>query len=278
MRFEDEAQYRAFSGKDIKVTYDSEHAITSQTVRIPDLSSVNVTMVTLQVPYLLYQDFNSISTYSDGHDNPGVGGTASDTYKGITELSGIGLPGWYGTRIGIQGGVARICCRFENIAASAYYKGRLYTPQLTNIKEDEDVKIKVSFKYGSNRNEKRKFMSSSKPDKTGLLYMGFNSQSEVVNPDISEGDFMDQVAGLVAGSGYASMTPSSLSPKVINGQELDKENGAYNYLPKSNTIITESSVDRNMRIGWILSTNNDSFGTHANYWFYIDEIKVQITK
>lgn len=33
-----------------------------------------------------------------------------------------------------------------------------------------------------------------------------------------------------------------------------------------------------MRLGWIITTDNSSSNTNANYWFYIDDIKVQIVK
>jgi hypothetical protein len=79
-------------------------------------------------------------------------GTASDTYKGISEFSSKGLPGWYGARVGVQGGTSlRICCRYEHVLlAGAYYKGRVYTPFLSNIKDGKDVKIVQNWKWGLN--------------------------------------------------------------------------------------------------------------------------------
>ena len=144
------------------------------------------------------------------------------------------------------------------------------------IKEGKDVKISVSFKHGSNRNE-RKPVFGSRPDKSPILYFGINTQDTVTNPDENEGDIIDQVTGLYAGSGYANPTPTSLSPMVIKGEYLDKENGSYTSLPKSKTV-TIDNVDRYMRLGWILTTDNSASNTNANYWFYIDEIKVQLTK
>ena len=43
IRFEDEAMYRKFSKQSIIVVYDSENTLTSQTVKVGDLSSVNST-------------------------------------------------------------------------------------------------------------------------------------------------------------------------------------------------------------------------------------------
>ena len=149
------------------------------------------------------------------------------------------------------------------------------------LKEGSDVKISVSFKHGSNRNERKADgfigIGGKKPDKSPILYFGINTQDVVTNPDQSEGNIIDSITGMIAGSGFSSSTPTSLSPMVIKGEYLDKENGSYTSLPKSKTIEIEN-VDRYMRLGWILTTDNEGRDTNANYWLYIDEIKVQIAK
>lgn len=287
IRFADYESYSVFSNKTISVKLETDNAESlSYAVipEIPDNVQTHKSSISASMPYLLYQNFSSI-TYNDGHDAPTVG-TNSDTYKGITELSSAGLPGWYGTRIGIQSGAARICCRYENVdvaiySGSAYYKGRLYTPQLSRIKEGKDVTIQVSFKHGSNREERNTGgffgIGGSKPNKSPILYFGVNSQEVVTNPDQTEGDIIDKITGMIAGSGFSSATPSSLMPMVIKGEYLDKENGSFTNLPKTKTV-TIDGVDRYMRLGWIMTTDNSSSNTNANYWLYIDEIKVQIKK
>jgi len=277
LRFEDEAGYRAFSGQSITVLYDSDNALTNQTVKISDLSSVNSVNVSLTVPYLFYEDFSSISSFSDGHDNPKVG-TGSDTYKGISELSSYSMPGWYGTRIGVQGGTAmRICCRYEHvILAGAYYKGRAYTPFLSGIKDGKDVKISVSFRYGSNRSE-RDPLFGSPPKKQAIMYFGINTQDAVSNPDQSEGDIIDSITGMIAGSGFSSSAPTSLSPMVIKGESMNSSGGSYTSFEGTKSV-TIDNVDNGMRLAWIVTTNNTSSNTNGNYWLYIDDIKVQLTK
>lgn len=277
-RFEEASAYQAFSEKNITVTYDSENAIVTQTVTIPNLSSISTTTVNLTVPYLFFEDFSGIPTFNDGHDNPKVG-VASDTYKDIIELSGNSLPGWYATRIGGQSGTSvRICCRYEHVAlAGAYYKGRIYTPFLSNIKDGKDVKISVSFKYAGDRKE-RDPLFGSPPKKSPKLYFGINSQNKVTNPDKNEGDgLLDGVAGLISGSGYASSKPTSLSPMVIDGEALPPTGGAYTSFAGTKTVTIEK-VDNAMRLGWILSTDNTSSNTNANYWLYLDDIQVKIVK
>ena len=279
LRFEDEAQYMAFSGKSISVTYDSDNALVRETVVMPDLSANNKANVSLAVPYLFFEDFSAIPSFNDGHDNPKVG-TSSDTYKGITELSSYSsvLSGWYGTRIGGQGGTSiRICCRYEHVLlAGAYYKGRVYTPFLSNIKDGKDVKLSVSFRYGSDRRERDPLLGSP-PDKSPIMYFGINSQDYVTNPDENEGDVIDQITGLIGGSGYASSAPTSLSPMVIKGETLPKTGGSYTSFAGTKSV-TIDNVDNGMRMAWIVSTDNTASNTNANYWLYIDDIKVSIAK
>lgn len=277
IRFEDEAAFKAFSGKSIAVKYDTDNTLTSQNVTIPNLSSANSATLSLTVPYLFYQDFSGVGSFNDGHDSPTVG-TASDTYKGISEFSSNGLPGWYGARVGVQGGTAlRICCRYEHVLlAGAYYKGRVYTPFLSNIKDGKDVKISVSFRYGSNRDERDPLLGSP-PKKQALLYFGVNTQSAVTNPDEIEGDLIDNVTGLVAGSGYASATPSSLNPMVIKGEAMSTSGGSYTSFEGTKNV-TIDNVDNGMRLGWIVTTNNTSSNTNGNYWLYLDDVKVQVAQ
>ena len=279
LRFESEAQYKAFSGKSISVTYDSDNALTRQTVVMPDLSAEAKARISLTVPYLFYEDFSGIPSFSDGHDNPSVG-MDSDTYKGITELSSKTsvLSGWYGTRIGGQSGTSiRICCRYEHVLlAGAYYKGRVYTPFLSGIKDGKDVNISVSFRYGSNRKE-RDPLFGSPPDKSPLMYFGINTQDTVTNPDVNEGNIIDQITGLVGGSGFASSAPTSLSPMVIKGEYLPKTGGSYTSFAGTKSVTIEN-VDNGMRLAWVISTDNTASNTNANYWLYIDDIKVSIAK
>lgn len=278
IRFEDEAMYRKFSKQSIKVVYDSENTLTSQNVTVSDISSANSTTVSLTVPYLFFEDFSGIGSFSDGHDNPKVGGD-SDTYKGITEMSSYSLSNWYGTRIGGQAGTAvRICCRYEHVLlAGAYYKGRIYTPFMSNIKEGKDVKISVSFRYGGNRSE-RDPLFGSPPKKSPIMYFGINTQETVTNPDQSEGDIVDSITGMIAGSGFSSATPSSLSPMVIKGEKLQKPtDGSYTSFEGTKNV-TIDNVDNGMRLGWIITTDNTSSNTNGNYWLYLDDIKVQIAK
>ena len=277
IRFENEAQYRAFSGKTISVTYDSDNALTYQSVTLPNLTSANTVTTSLTVPYLFYEDFSGIPSFSDGHDNPSTGAN-SDTYKGISELSAYSLGGWYASRVGGQAGTAvRICCRFESVAiGSAYYKGRIYTSFLSNIKDDSTVNISVSFRYGGNIKEADYFWSPA-PKEDPKMYFGINTEDVVTNPDATEGGLIEDITNLYGGIGYASWADSSMNPIAIRAENIPKSGGSYTSFAGTKNV-TISNVDNGMRLGWIVTTDNTEDSTNGNYWLYLDDIKVQISK
>jgi hypothetical protein len=99
----------------------------------------------------------------------------------------------------------------------------------------------------------------------------------VTNPDQNEGDIIDQVTGLIGGTGYAGNIVTSLSPLVIKGEYLPKTGGSYTSFAGTRTVTVEN-VDNGMRLAWVLSTDNTASNTNANYWLYLDDIKVSIAK
>jgi hypothetical protein len=94
---------------------------------------------------------------------------------------------------------------------------------------------------------------------------------------VNEGNIIDQVTGLVGGSGFASSAPTSLSPMVIKGETLPKTGGSYTSFAGTKSVTVEN-VDNGMRLAWIISTDNTASNTNANYWLYIDDIKVSIAQ
>ena len=109
------------------------------------------------------------------------------------------------------------------------------------------------------------------------MYFGINTQDPVTNPDQNEGNIIDQVTGLIGGTGYAGNTVTSLSPLVIKGEYLPKTGGSYTSFAGTRTVTVEN-VDNGMRLAWVLSTDNTASNTNANYWLYLDDIKVSIAK
>ena len=285
----------AVEGKTLPFELESEHALFSQTVSFENLAVGQANdLDAINVPYLFAEDFSGIPTFSDGHDNIGVGGTASDRWYGITDLSAKSstLAGWYGARVGGESGKSvRICCRYEDVlVGNAYYKGRIYTPFLKNIKDDvkNGVKISVSFNYSGARSEMKEtkgYWTTNKwgipyykteevlPNKNPVFYFGIDTQENVENPD----DPDSIIGGWTGSGGYGDQYPSSLSNLGVDKEVVTTLNGGWNSISSSKTV-TLSGVNNKSRLAWIVTTDSEASAVNANYWLYIDNIKVQIAK
>ena len=260
----------------IPAVFDSEHAIVSGSFKLGSNAISNNTLaVSVKAPYLFFEDFSGIGNFSDGHDNIGVGGSASDSWYGITELSTktSDLAGWYAARVGGQSATSvRICCRYEDVlVGNAYYKGRIYTPFLKNIKDGKSIKILVSFRYGGARSERKSW--GKYPNKNPMLSFGIDKQEVVSNPD----DPNSILGGWTGSGGYGDKSPSSLSYFAIKDETITDLNGSYASMGGKKDIQI-SSVDNKSRLAWIVSTNSNASTTHANYWLYLDDIQVSIAK
>ena len=63
------------SGKTVTVQYESESAVVSNTLTMPQITESGSNDITFSVPYLLAEDFSSINQNAGDYDNPEVGGT-----------------------------------------------------------------------------------------------------------------------------------------------------------------------------------------------------------
>ena len=72
------------------------------------------------------------------------------------------------------------------------------------------------------------------------------------------------------------MNFTSLSPIAIKGEAIPM-GGSYTSFAGTKTVTIEN-VDNGMRLGWVVTTDSDAGSVNANYWLYIDDIKVQITR
>lgn len=263
-RFPDYDAYAKFSNATITIELETENTITAVTAGVGSIPSgveSYTAKISATVPYLLYQDFSSIPNFSDGHDNAGGG---SDTWIGMNELSSYAsaLEGWHGARVGGKASTAiRICCRYQNVAKGAYYKGQLYAPALTRIKEGKSVKVNVSFKYGGGSNKDK-----AKP----LMYFGINTLNPLTNPDET-----DLMGGVITGTGYGNQYPATLLPVFIEKKELAR---GSEYSCNETASITINDFDNFMRLTWFVTTTHTALFTNSNTWLYLDDIKVQIVK
>lgn len=138
IKFESEDIYRALSGREIAVSFDCEHVTTNGTLTMPDMSSGLSTDISAGLPYLLYEDFSAVESFS-----------SDDAYTGGINFGSKGahsfLNGWTGARIGAEAGkCVRIACRRET---SSDYPARVDSAPFV-LKKAAD--IVVHFDYGAN--------------------------------------------------------------------------------------------------------------------------------
>ena len=129
------ADLQSLAGKSVTATYESQNAIVSGSAVIPaDAAANGNATISLNVPYLLQEDFSVAAGYT-----PEWGNSTNPT---AVWLNDYGLNGWSGSRIALHGGLcAQVSVRHEAIAQ---YPGRLDTPLLP-LKEGAAVKVRVTF-------------------------------------------------------------------------------------------------------------------------------------
>lgn len=258
--------YAKFSNATITLELETENTISTSNVSIgaiPTGAESHVSQISATVPYLLYQDFSSIPDFSDGHDDPKTG-LGSDTWVGMNELSSYtsALTDWYGARVGGKSGTAvRLCCRYQNVAKGAYYKGQLYAPAITRIKEGHSVKVNVSFRYGG---------GSTTSKAKSLMYFGINSLNPIVNPDDT-----DLMGGVITGTGYGNQYPATLLPVLIEKKELSR---GSDYSFEGTASVNINDFDNFMRLTWFVTSTHTALFTNSNSWLFLDDIKLQIVK
>ena len=255
------ASFNGYSTSAIK--YESVHAIVPEKVSRTFSSSAtqgNRYPQAIASPYLFSQDFNNVSNFNDGHDDPKTG-WSSDTYKKVIELSSksSAMSNWYASRIGVSNGVLRLCCRMEYATAltGEYYKGRLDTPFITTIKDGASPKIRVSFRYGSANKEYTLFGST--PNGSPTLYVGYSDENQDLSID------SDTATSI-------TMTQIALQGEILTGRD-----GSYTNMPSTKSVDI-SGFDNKMRITWMVSTDATATASsgNGNYWIYMDDITVSI--
>ena len=235
--FEDIYKYRALGGKNITVSFDSEHVTTSETVTLPDLTKVSSYEVACAVPYLLYEDFSTVPSFSS-NDKYGTSSAGSMGYYSF-------LNGWTGGRIGASAGKCiRIACRRET---SARYGARVDSKPIIALKKSAD--IDVTFDYGMN-NEFLKGLISN-PDVGQTFYVGYVTST----------------------SGYKSGDETGTYGA---GTYMHDKTGSYDSTPYNDTFTIEDVPTGVVRISWRTVIEHNSGLTNTTCWLYIDNVKVQI--
>ena len=156
-----------YAGKTFTFRYDSDNAIVEDKVTFNGFVAYGDNNFTSKVPYLLFEDFECITTESNSNGD--------NTYdKNDRNQPGVSLdnimcsPGWNAARYWTKGHAMRINTRAQatsaifKVWASSHY-GRLDTPQLKNLKSGKTVNLKLQFDAGGNKHKESTFTVNSIP-------------------------------------------------------------------------------------------------------------------
>ena len=252
--------YEALANQPVTVQFESENAIVYSDITMPDTSIGTSTDVTLDVPYLYFEDFSTTTKSSNYDDNSSLSITDATGGDAI-DLSSESWPqGWTGSRCGLEAGKAvRVSCRAEKVLVSGAYNGRIDSPAMSAIKDGCSVKLRVQFDYSFNREGNR---SSNLQH-----YLAFGYHS---------------TAGPIETSGQNSNPNYTIDANIASGLTGDF-NGSYDNinLPADYAVDGCTSTTRFAWESYI--TTFDAFSGffnsyYYNNWVYIDNIRVQIVK
>ena len=258
----------SLAGQTMTVIYESEHAIVNQTLTIPNYNAGQIADVELTVPYLFFEDFSQIGSFTDDHDDAPTGfDFDGDTYNNVKMLDDEDshLAGWSGGHIGGQAGTSiRIMCRYEaGMSANAYYKGRVDTRAIGGIKSTANISI--TFDYATAY--VHYFTSGGSVNSPIKMYMGYTTTTGAVKPD--------------SGSTDTSKTaPTNLPNKLIDGKSISENSGGYDSGFYTHPAVVLNSATADTRLSWVVSSDIKAkfLGGNGNFWIYIDNIKVSIAK
>lgn len=246
----DVTDLEGLAGQPITVTYESENAIVSQALTLPNYAAGRVTDITLTVPYLLYEDFSTVGNISsnDGYTS----GFSTGTKDGVSFLNG-----WSGGRVGASAGTAiRIACRRET---SADYPARVDTAPLSGLKAGANVSVSWTFDYSMDRQEGG--VAISMPLLGQYVYLGSTTTQGAIE---SGANFYTSGIG-----GQDGSFPVNFYLNEVGGSYTTISN-TYNYVMANCGSTT--------RLTWLTTNEHKAGTTNGTYWLYIDNVKVSIVK
>lgn len=246
----DVTDLEGLAGQPITVTYESENAIVTQSLTLPNYEAGKLTNVDLTVPYLLYEDFSTVGNISsnDGYTS----GFSTGSMSGVAFLNG-----WSGGRIGASAGTAiRIACRRET---SADYPARVDTAPLSGLKAGANVSVSWTFDYSMDRQEGG--LAISMPLLGQYVYLGSTTTQGAIE---SGPNFYTSKIG-----GQDGSFPTNFY--------LNETGGSYTTMSYTHTYVL-SGCGSTTRLTWLTTNEHKAGTTNGTFWLYIDNVKVSIAK
>ena len=269
VKFEtDEESYKAFSEKEITVSYDSENALMSETLVMPAITGRGSTDVSLTVPYLLFEDFSCVFAEGESYGNNSY--SESEREQPGSSLDGcMSHTGWNAARYWTTGNSIRINTRYQCVkillAFASYHHGRLDTPQLSGLKSGKIVNLNMTFDAG------------------GYLHEDSSAELSNITLNIAKHSNAGVLDGIPTGStGITSSYDTTLSDFGTK-QDSHEMSNVYGNNAFGATFPTYESaiskVDSTTRlVFYVTFTGSESFACNAEFNVYLDNIKVQIAK
>lgn len=229
-----------------QVTYDSEHALLTETFTLPAVTPETLNQVAaFRVPYLFEEDFSGVN--GAGHDDDKYTGNASGY-----DLQDMNLPGWSGQRVGsnAEAQAVRVHSRHEGAwGINAYYNGRITSAPLSNLKSStQPVSVKITFRTGG----------SHAGTAYGSNFCQFGTTTNTGNMLYSDTD-MTAVGDRLTIPGECS----------------------YTNIPHAIETLPAFPATKETRLSWKV-TNDDSKspfgGSYTSYYVYLDNIRVSIAQ
>lgn len=229
-----------------QVTYDSEHALLTETFTLPAVTPETLNQVAaFRVPYLFEEDFSGVN--GAGHDDDKYTGNASGY-----DLQDMNLPGWSGQRVGsnAEARAVRVHSRHEGAwGINAYYNGRITSAPLSNLKSStQPVSVKITFRTGG----------SHAGTAYGSNFCQFGTTTNTGNMLYSDTD-MTAVGDRLTIPGECS----------------------YTNIPHAIETLPAFPATKETRLSWKV-TNDDSKsplgGSYTSYYVYLDDIRVSIAQ
>lgn len=241
----DEKQFRTLSSREVAIRYESENAVLHDTLAIADLSTAVSASLSLDCPYLFFEDFSEVEDFSS-NDKFTEGSQVGWTFGNKNPRSF--LDGWSAARAGAQARTAiRLACRRE---ASSDYSARVDSPFLSGLKDGKTVDLSVQFDYSMNREEYAFIVS--KPNAKQTVHCGYITTSESLGSNSDEGIYPVEFT-------------------------VDETTGSYSNINNSTSFILED-VGSTIRLSWRTVPVHVAGTTSSTLWLYLDNIKVKIKK
>jgi hypothetical protein len=280
LRFETDLDaYMAFSGKDISVTYDSENALLSETVKMPSITGQGKTDLSLTVPYLLFEDFSCV--YAEGESYGNNSYSQDEREQPGKSLDGcMSHTGWNASRYWTKGNSIRINTRYQcvgatvfgyTVAFASYHHGRLDTPHLTGLKPGKTVNLRMNYDAGGHLH------TTSNSGASGVTLCIASHTNAGVLEGVPTG-----AKGLDLGApGFTATYDTSLTDFGSRQSSTPLSNDYGNEAFTASFPTYEANVSNATsatRLVFYIIFTGDGGISNAEFNAYIDNIKVQIDK